>query len=844
MSDIFLERSDTTEVTSPSNTGPSQPNHLPPRHWKKPIARFAIFSFLGIIAFGLIFLLITSWRLPAVDTLQNYQPAVGTEVFSIDKVKIGEFFRQRRVYLSESDIPDRVKQAFIAAEDAQYYDHSGISVSGIMRAFVKNMLAGRVKQGGSTITQQVAKSLLLSSERSIMRKIKEAMLAFKMENFLTKAQILEIYLNEIYLGDGAYGIEAAAQTYFGKNTTDLDLAEIAMIAGLTRAPSRDNPRRSLAAAKEKQRYVLERMREEGYISKDEEQAALKFDIKLNRFRDLNLKYAPYFVEHIRRYLTKNYGDDLVLEKGLQVYTTIEAKAALAADRALKEGVESVDRHQGYRGPIKHVAESEWENAIIEIEELNPVKLEDRETYHALVTKVDDDKKEVLIDLGRQREGQILLEDMEWARKPNPDRYWAYQKIKKPSQALKAGDIIYVHRYDANRYALTQTSQVQGALIAIDPISGHIKAMVGGYDFKASEFNRTVQAKRQPGSAFKPIVFSAALEKGYTAASVITDSPIVYDDPALQATWKPKNYAGKFHGDTIFRNCLIQSRNVPTIKIVQDIGVDYLISHAKKIGIRSDLQPNLSLALGTSVLSPIEIVRAYSVFAAQGRRPTEENDFILAVFDQNGQLLEKNTPVELSPNSNFIENTALLVSDMAEADYAEALKAGIDPETPLPESYAISPQMAAIMTHLLGEVITSGTGSKARDINRPAAGKTGTTNENHDAWFVGYTPELVTAVWIGFDDSNRSLGVKEDGGQIASPVWLSFMKEALADKPTQSFPRPPGLITVRIDSETGMLADDSTKKVISELFLEGTEPSTTSEEEKIQKSDSSNFFLEE
>ena len=805
---------------------------------------FGIFAFFGLIAF-----VYFSWNLPSVNQLQTYRPSVGTAVYSSDHVKIGEFFREKRVFISLKQVPQQIIEAFLAAEDAGFYEHGGISITGITRAMFKNLLAGEMRQGGSTITQQVAKNLLLTPERSIDRKIKEAILALRIERYLSKEEIIEIYLNQIYLGDGAYGIEAAAQNYFGKSIHQLTLHETALLAGLTRAPSRDNPRKSTVRATQKRNYVLKRMLEEDFITKEDYDRSSKQSIKLAHELPLNERYAPYFVEHVRRYLMEKYGEELLLEEGLQVFTTVSSKAALASEKAIKEGIEKVDRHQGYRGPLKEIKEKDFEQEIENLKLMQEPPWKLKKTYQALVTKVDNKKNQVHIHLGNSK-GIIPLKNMAWARKPNPALFWEYHKIKKVSQALSKGDVILVRHQEKNLFSLFQKPQVQGALLSIDPRNGSIRAMSGGYNFAESEFNRAIQARRQPGSSFKAVTFASALERGYTPASIIVDSPIVYDDPSINFEWKPKNYAGKFHGDTIFRDCLVQSRNIPTIKIVQDLGVEYVVSYAKKLGIQSPLDPNLSLALGASSITLLELVKAYSVFASGGKKMRSPLG-VAKILDRDGNILERNVYKDFS--TNLLEQTLASERLLAEENrYQEAEKIGTkiqeaDPEDEpleLPKDYVISPQNAYIMTHLLNQVIESGTGSRAKAINRPAAGKTGTTNENHDAWFIGYTPEVVTAVWLGYDDATKSLGSREDGGRVASPIWLAFMQEYLKEIPKTEFRKPQGLVTAKIDRTTGRLASAATEKPLYEVFVAGTEPKLTSEEASATQDNPEDFFMQQ
>ncbi|MCB0271699.1 MAG: PBP1A family penicillin-binding protein [Bdellovibrionales bacterium] len=817
------------------------------RHSKKIFTAIAIATLVGVILVGALSLAILR-DLPSVDTLRPYKPKVATEVYSKEMVKIGEFYQERRFFVPLDQIPPVLAQAFVTAEDAGFYDHGGISLMAITRAMMKNIQAGYKKQGGSTITQQVARALLLSPEKKYSRKVKEIFLAFFMERFFSKSEILEMYLNQVYLGNSAYGVQAASEVYFGKDLGQLTLGEVAMIAGLTKAPSRDNPKNDFEKAKVRQKYVLERLLEEKKIAKEEHDRALEEEIKVNPDADLNLTIAPYFVENLRTYLMDRYGSKVVLEDGLQVYTTLQIKPALAAQDALQNGIETIDQRQGYRGIIEHVEKDQIETFIEK--NLQSQKIQDREPLKAIVLELNDKDGWVKLHTGR-KEVLMLLKDFEWARTPNPDVFWENHLIKKPSQVFTQGDVIWIKPsllenqktpddcIECPLVRLYQYPEVQGSLISMDPDNGEVVAMVGGYDFTKSEFNRAISGKRQPGSAFKPFIYSAAIDHGYTAASIINDAPIVYDDPTNEFTWKPKNYGGKFYGDTIFRDCLIQSRNIPTIKILQDIGIDKVINNAKKMGITSTLERNFSLALGSSSVSPFEMARAYSVFASGGKKV--EPFMITKILDRDRQVLESHE------NLTFKEPLFTQVDRVFENRYeqqkiAQIAELGKDPEAELPDPYVMSPQTAYITTHLLSEVITSGTGRRALSIGRPAAGKTGTTNDNLDAWFVGYTPDLVAAVWIGYDD-RKPLGVLEGGGSTATPVWLDYMKLALEDKPKKDFFIPPGLTYVQIDPETGKLATEKTARPVFEVFREGSEPTAyTSEEQKTKQAQE--FFLTE
>jgi len=618
--------------------------------------------------------------LPRLTTLKDYNPYLVSEVYSQDDVLIGEFFIERRTVIPLAKMPRMLINAFVAAEDARFFEHRGIDYWRILGATFRNIEALEVVQGGSTITQQIAKSFFLTPERSFSRKIKEAILAQRIESYLTKNEILFLYLNQIYLGEGAYGAGAAAKIYFGKPVETLTLAECAMMAGLPPAPNSLSPFRNPKKARERQIYVLNRMLEKQMITPVQAIRAQAEEIRL-RPKGLRGNDAPYFLEMVRQHMEGKYGKDLLYKGGLKIYTTINAQMQASAQTAVLKG----------------------------------------------------------------------LEEYEGRGKKNKDRV-----------------------------------QVQGALVAMDPQTGFILALVGGRDFSASQFNRATQAKRQAGSAFKPIVHAAALDKGFTPATIIVDEPIAYVDVPGKDPWEPKNFDREFWGPITMRKALTFSRNIPTVKIAQAIGLDYLIQYAKNLGIKSKLEPNLSLALGSANLSLLELTSAFGVFASQGYRA--EPIFLTQIRDKDGNILEE------------VEPTAIEV---------------------------ISPQTAYLITSMMQSVIQEGTGQRAKALGRPAAGKTGTTNDYRDAWFIGFTPNnLVTGAWIGYD-IEKPLGSYETGAVAALPLWLEFMKAALANKPVENFPIPEGIVFVKIDAATGepIPPGRSTQsgRAIFECFKEGTAP---------------------
>jgi len=745
--------------------------------------------------------------LPQIGSLKDYRPPVITTIYSDDNRKIGEFYKERRIVVPLSDISPMLKAAFIAAEDARFYQHEGIDFVSILRAFFKNIEAGAIVQGGSTITQQVAKSFFLTPERSYRRKIKEAILAYRIEKALSKDEILYLYLNQIYLGHGAYGIQAAAENYFGKSAKDLNLAECAMLAGLPQAPSAYSPFRHPEKAKERQIYVINRMVAEGFITNLEATEAINAQLNIQPRKNWFIEEVPYYTEYIRQYIENRYGTDALYTDGLQVYTAVNIEMQHMGRLEIETGLRDLDKRQGYRGPITHLAKEEIEGFSKTLEEeTGAASPAAGQILKGVVVDVEDAASKVTVRMGRHR-GTILLEDMKWARKPDPEVAYYEARLRRPSDALAVGDVIWVkvketpEKADALHLALEQEPLAQAALLCIESETGHIKAMLGGRDFRISQFNRAVQSRRQPGSAFKPIIYAAALDKGYTPATVIIDSPIVYSDAERDFTWKPKNYKEKFFGPTLFREALIHSRNVVTIKILQDIGIDYAIEYARKLGITSQLDRNLALALGASGVSLLELTRAYSVFANAGY--LVEPVFITRILDRAGNVLEETEP---KIQKVIEKNTAYL------------------------------------MTHLLEGVVKDGTGWRVRALNRPVAGKTGTTNNLFDAWFMGYTPRYITGVWVGFDEE-KSLGKGETGSRAASPIWLAFMKQVLADKPVRVFQVPDGVVFIKIDADTGLLPVPESEKVIFECFKEGTAPTeyaprpgTIAEPEEFFKSD--------
>ena len=778
-----------------SSEGSSGSKEIRARRRKRaPLGRWLRLFYGVVIAFSLLAGLFIGGAyfyftrdLPQISSLRDYRPPIITTVYSDDNRKIAEFFRQRRIVLPLAKIPKMLIDAFISAEDARFYKHEGIDFPSIVRAFLKNIEAGAIIQGGSTITQQVAKSFFLSPHRSYTRKMREAVLAYRIDKALSKEEILFLYLNQIYLGHGAYGVGAAAENYFGKPVSELNLAECALLAGLPQAPSRYSPFVDPEQAKQRQIYVLNRMIAEGYITNLQATEAINTRLDIKRRRNWYIEEVPYYTEYVRQYVEEKYGKDVLYNEGLKIFAAVNIEMQRIGRGALNQGLEALDKRQGYRGPIKHLAPEDIETFSQQVQKtLERQPPEQDKIVQGVVVAIDDDEAKATIRIGGHQ-GHLQLKDMKWARKPDPEVLYYNVKVQKISDVLKVGDVIDTlvkeRHEDADTWdlALEQAPAVQGALLCMETDTGYVKAMLGGRDFRLSQFNRAIQSRRQPGSAFKPVIYAAALDKGYTPASIIIDSPIVFEDTQRDFTWKPRNYGEKFYGPTLFRTALAKSRNVVTVKILRDIGVNNVIEYARMLGIESPLSRDLSIALGSSGVSLAEVVRAYAVFANQGYRV--KPCFVTKILDRDGNILEENHP----ESEKVMEKST-----------------------------------AYIVTNLLQGVVQHGTGWRLKALNRPVAGKTGTTNNLHDAWFVGYTPGYATGVWVGFDEE-QSLGIGETGSKAASPIWVAFMEAILKGKPAQVFQVPEGVVFAKIDAETGLLAIPESKDTIFECFKEGTVP---------------------
>lgn len=802
---------------------------------RKLIIFLAVAATLPLVAFAAYFAFLMV-SLPKVDRLADYKPPIVSKVYGDDGSLVGEFYLERRTVIEVDKIPRRLIQAFVAAEDANFYQHKGLDYLGIVRAVVKNVMHLRKKEGASTITQQVAKSMLLTPEKKFSRKIKEAILATRMEKKLSKDEILYIYLNQIYMGAGSYGVELAAETYFAKSVEQLNLAEMAMLAGLPKAPNSYSPIKNMAKAKERQAYVLERMVKEGYITQAEADHARATPIVIKALKQVNNDQSAYFLEQIRIQLEQKYGEERLYKDGLNIYTTMNAEMQRGAYDAVVNGLKTVDKRQGFRGPLKFLQEAEVEPFCKKVEDgIDFASLKQGGTYQGVVTAVDPVKGDATVKVG-ERTGTLPKKNMSWGGKLTLQN--SYGKLPEKVKGLSLGSVIEVQVVtpDTNKlgavFTLDQTPEAQAAIYSMDPRTGGIKAMVGGYDFKKSQFNRATQAKRNPGSAFKPIIYGAALEKGLTAATIIDDSPVEYDS-GMSKSWKPKNYDNIYRGNVTMREALTNSINIVSVKILEKIGAGTAVEFARKLGITSPMEPNLALALGASSLTPQELTAAYSVFASGGFKVTPY--FITKVTDRDGAVLEE-TPTPTLPVVFDNSTSAVRVTMTGSEDEPpKVMQARLSSIRPLPANISqlpppvqvVSPEVAYIITNLMQSVVSSGTGQRAKAIGRPVAGKTGTTNDMKDAWFIGFIPQLVTGVWVGFDQE-RSLGAGGSGGQAAAPIWVEFMQRAVANIPVEQFSAPPNVTFATINPRTGLLAREGSEGSLQECFISGTEPSSYGE----------------
>lgn len=871
---------------------------------KKLLVLFVAIIALSVTGAYLAFRTIKA-SLPQLITVKDYTPLLVSQVYDRNNKKIGEYSRERRVLVPFNKIPKNLVNAFLAAEDDQFFQHKGINYQAILRATLANIRAGRSVQGGSTITQQVAKTLLLKdTEKTFGRKFREALLAQQMEENLSKEDILYLYLNQIYFGQSAYGVELAAQTYFRKTVSKLTLPEMAILAGLPQAPSRYSPIVNPQRAKERQVYVLRRMAEVGYIEKDVAEKAIKEPVVVY-VKEKYEEYAPFYLETVRQLLNAQLGEDVVLDKGLKIHTGLDLTKQLAAQEAVTKGLKDLDKRQGYRGAVNNLTNKDDIEKYLEqvktklIQEFTPErtilpdgkfadivlpKAKDKllppyiklgANIEGVVTNVDDNLGLVHVALP-ETQGLIDIETMKWARKPDTEKRYDLDLITKPSAALKEGDVILVkviaEKFSSSRFEkllkaktkpiaelpdfnqfltveLDQEPVAEAALLSFDQQTQEVIAMVGGYKFikNKNEFNRTLQAARQTGSSFKSIVYASALDRGYTPATPLMDVPLVYEETVKDEgqedtkVWKPSNHSKSFSGEIIFRNALVQSLNVPTVKIIEDIGVQWPVEYARRMGIFSALNNDFTLALGSSSVTLYEMTKMFSQFGRLGKRIRPL--LVKKVEDANGAVLlenlnlDKRAEKELDPIEKDFEERRNVFMTLTEEQKTELIKnkkpdANFFLDDP---DQLIKPTTAYVMTSLLKGVVEDkhGTAGRARALDREVAGKTGTTNGYFDAWFLGYTAQMATGVWVGFD-KEKSLGKGEVGGRSALPIWVDFMKLAHEGLPQLNLPIPNGIVFANIDSDSGKLASAQSKTVIRQAFVEGTEPSAVSNKAEDEK----------
>lgn len=732
-----------------------------------------IFSLLVIVVLMAVAYIETT--LPSVDSIKDMSLAVPLKIFSSDGKLIGLFGEERRTPISLEEVPPMLINAVLATEDRRFYDHPGVDFRGLIRAGFKVLSNASMKQGGSTITMQVARNYFLTRKKTIIRKISEILLALKIEKEFTKDQILELYLNKIYFGKRAYGVQAAAEAYYGATIDQLTLAQMAMLAGLPQAPSSINPLHDPEAALKRRKYVLDHMLAYEFITSDEYQKAIDEPLSaIYHTRHLELE-APYVAEMVRQDLFARYGEE-IYTLGYEVYTTIDSQQQIAANNALRHALMNYDQRHGYR-KARYRCGLPRKKKVVDVQHEWLAEIKTVPTagnlFPAVVTQINDNNASVLLQSGATI--TIPWEGLAWTR--------AYSV----RDILSLGDVVYVQETKPKTWKLSQIPEVAGAFVSLEPDTGAILSLVGGFDYNISKFNRAAQAKRQMGSSFKPFLYAAGLAEGFTLASVLNDAPLTYVDPVTGSVWRPHNYSNKFYGPTRLRVSLKRSQNMVTVRLLQAITVKTAIDYIERFGIdRSKLPSFLSLALGIAELTPLEAAAGYCVFANGGYRVSPH--LIKTIKDYEGNLIA-------------------------------------DLSTPPPEP-AITAQVAYLITSALQDVIQSGTGVKAKTLGRSdLAGKTGTTNDFMDAWFSGYNRDVVATAWVGFD-AIKSLGDKQTGGVVALPMWMEFMEAVLKDKPEAPPPEPPGIVSVYINPSTGLLAREG-QNAISELFSEDTVPTSTS-----------------
>ena len=743
--------------------------------------------------------------LPNIETIRTLELKVPLRVYSSDGLLMGEYGSERRIPVRINDAPPALIAAVLSAEDDRYYEHVGIDYKGILRAIYVNIQSGAKAQGASTITMQVTRNFFLTKERTYIRKANEALLALRLEQLLTKDEILELYLNKIFLGHRAYGFGAAAVAYYGKPLDDLDLAQYAMLAALPKAPSRVNPVSNPEEALVRRNYILDRMFELGYISKQEHITATETPVSAQlHLAEVELR-APYVAEYIRQQLYEKFGDELY-EDGYSVYATVNSVDQKAAVRSLREGLINYDMRHGYRGPTRN-----WDLARLDTDKKRFDALKQLESSQeivpVLVLEVHEDKAIAVTKTAEQI--TIPWEQMKWARLHRSSRQLG-PPLKSPHDVLKPGDMIYVRPVDEGQWMLSQIPIVEGALIAVHPRNGEIKAMVGGFDYYLGKFNRATQAVRQMGSNIKPFVYSAALEAGFTGASLVSGAPVVVEDESTEILWRPENYSGKFYGQTRLRKALGLSLNLVSVRLIRGMGTEFAIDHISKFGFDRDTLPKgLSLALGSAAATPLKVVSGYSVFANGG---FEINPYIIDIVkDRDGKVTMRGQISKVCESCLAELFDPLSVEDQNQPPEAQFAKR------------VISSANVYIMNDMLREVVASGTARKAQSLKRSdLAGKTGTTNDFEDAWFSGFNADLAATVWVGFDNPS-DLGQHEAGSKAALPIWIEFMKTALQDIPETPLQSPDNVVVAMVHPETGEAVDSGHPDALREVFIIGSEP---------------------
>ncbi|PZQ46479.1 MAG: penicillin-binding protein [Micavibrio aeruginosavorus] len=767
------------------------------------IALFYLGLLGGVLAAGAAYLGYKHYTrdLPDYSQLKKYEPPIVTRIYAGDGRLLAEYAQERRVFVPIGAIPDQVKNAFIAAEDQNFYTHPGVDIVAIARAALRNFTGGGRLVGASTITQQVAKNFLLTNERSYERKIREAILATRMEKAMTKDQILELYLNEIYLGQRSYGVAAAAQTYFDKKLDDLNVAEVAYLAALPKAPNNYHPVRKHNAALARRNWVVGRMLEDGYITKSQAELATASPLAMTLKDESDVVSAPFFAEDVRRQLKAQYGEESLYQGGLAVRTSVDPRLQDIAQRSLRQGLMEYDRRHGWRGPFQHIdSMDDWAAQLLKVEEPDNMPSD-----WALAVVLEGGAASAKIGFADKDTATLPLSGVQWARKCLEECYALGPEITAVNQVLKSGDVIFVHNIGTSKkpnWELQQIPAVQGALVAMDPHTGRVLAIQGGWKYGPSQFNRATQAKRQPGSAFKPFIYLAALDKGFTPATRVLDAPFTMEQ-SPGSFWSPTNYSGQYYGPTPIRVGVEKSRNLMTVRLAAHLGMPTVVEYAKRFGIADDMKPYLSYALGAGETTLLKLTNAYAMLVNGGKKITPT--IVDRIQDRRGKTI-------YSYDNRPCPNCGKLIRWDGQST----------PEVPDGREQIADERTSYQMVSILEGVVQRGTAAKLAELGRPLAGKTGTTNKSKDTWFVGFSPDLVVGVFVGFDDP-KSLGKRETGGSTAAPIFGAFMKEALKDTPPTPFRVPPGIKNVRINADTGRAAQPGDKHMIWEAFVTGTEP---------------------